>query len=305
MYMFSGEMAAKFRSKILHNSGAFRFALREDSEEKFFCLPLPLGDATLLYETTASQHNNSVVLDPSASLFGVMKNGVLYVDIDKNDALPDGTGRLSDAAEEMKTQCKSYIDRYYKALKPARKIPANWIEYVERDARIIAFGLENAYRLRAFEVDLNTCDLISWLMGKFDLEQFASEYCDAHKEEWAKRKRYEQAVYTKASDPNLVRPWEQRLIKALQSLKGDCATVEFTKSGKTASTKMVLGMVMHSILGNAYFNAACFASYEHEEQLLNDLGLEPNFNDPHLSHVDISRVIYRNKTIYKKESIEK
>ena len=142
-------------------------------------------------------------------------------------------------------------------------------------------------------------ELIKILAGISDEAEIIYSALDRYRDSYKYRKAYEIAVQKLVDSGDIVKDYERKIATALDSISAKTVTVEFEYKGKRAEQRIEPHTIQHRMLNGYGFGSYDFISYSAGERLLNALGI--NRYDEAIYAKDITRIMYRGKTIYERE----
>ena len=112
-------------------------------------------------------------------------------------------------------------------------------------------------------------------------------------------KAYEIAIQELVKSGDTVKDFERKIATALDSIEAKTVTVEFEYQGKRAEQKIEPETIRRRMLDGYGFSSYDFVSYTGGERLMDALGISKF--DEKIFVKDITRIMYRGKSIYERE----
>lgn len=242
-----------------------------------------------------------------------LDDGTVYL-IDKyffnlwgEHVLPDGIIDFSSAYINIGEEYQRKIQKLIDELEiPEDKHPEYNLDRLKETARDVLLGRSDNQLdiLRSHMRSIINDDVIRILLGITSVDKIAAEAVDEKRENIITMKRKFRMINALIENGDLAKPWELELVKALDAAKkldAKFVTVEFASAGKTASGKIKPYTILDNM--DSYFSEYNFQTSVQGKQVMEKLGADNR--NKHLRCSDISKILFRGKTLYERKTITK
>ena len=215
-----------------------------------------------------------------------------------NIPYPDGITTFNIFRKEMHERIENVeFPKYYNSLEPCT-LPEGERIITEAKRRILYSEISSKPHV-AKDSFLEDKELIKILAGISDEAEAIHSAFERVRGSYEYMKAYEIAIQELVKSGDTVKDFERKIAAALDSIEAKTVTVEFEYQGKRAGQKIEPETIRHRMLDGYGFSSYDFVSYTGGERLMDALGISKF--DEKIFVKDITRIIYRGKSIYERE----
>ena len=215
-----------------------------------------------------------------------------------NIPYPDGITTFSIFRKEMHERIENVeFPKYYNSLEPCT-LPEGERIITEAKRRILYSEISSKPHV-AKDSFLEDKELIKILAGISDEAEAIHSAFERSRGSYEYMKAYQIAVQNLVDSKDTVKDYEKKIAAALDSIEAKTVIVEFEYQGKRAEQRIEPRTIRQRMIDGYAFGCYDFLSYSSGERLMTALGIEKY--DEKIYVNNISRIVYRGKTIYERE----
>lgn len=211
---------------------------------------------------------------------------------------PDGITTWGIFKKEMNERMENVeFPKYYDTLEPSELSERSDV-LKEAKRRILYSEISRKPHISK-DSFLEDRELIKILAGISDEAEAIHSAFERVRGSYEYMKAYEIAIQELVKSGDTVKDFERKIAAALDSIEAKTVTVEFEYQGKRAEQKIEPETIRHRMLDGYGFSSYDFVSYTGGERLMDALGISKF--DEKIFVKDITRIMYRGKSIYERE----
>lgn len=302
------DLIIDFVKKVLNEDGCFTMREEEtpfSNERRYSFLQEKVGEAKFIYGEYGYNEDFFISIKKKFELKAIASQGKVYIldmyllgDYGRAE-LPENVENLYISIQKLNEKVNAEIfPAFYEGLETVEV--ENEADCRKRARNALLSGKPEFWIAEHAYNPFDVSDFVKILCGLMNAEEEALRRLEKDRGKWQATKAKDERMQELMVAPGLCRNWELAIAKCLNCTNVANVIVTFEMNGKSASSKLAVDKILHSLMECDNFNDWDFATRKQGTKFLEALGATSRWEGNPLKCEHISKITYGKKVLYER-----